>query len=441
MSLGWYGDLDPTERRCFLACFAGFGLDAMDSTIFALVIPALIATLGLTKPEAGYLATAALAGAAIGGWGAGICADRFGRVKVLQISIFWVAGCTFASAFATGFSPLFAARFLQGLGYGGEAAVGGVLISEVIRPALRGRVASAVQSSYAVGYAVSVLLLPVISSLFPQELGWRVFFAIGIIPAGLVFVIRRLVPESGIYVEAAAARAAGAPQQPFWAIFAGMNLRRTVTGAVLSTGIFGGAYVLITWLPTYLRTVLHLSIASSSGYLAANILGSLAGPLLFGLFSDRTGRRPAFMVFLGAQAITVGVFLLAPIGLVVTIFLSFLAGACQGALASGMLPAFAELFPTSVRANGQGFCLGGGRGFGSVVPATTGILAASWPLGTAMGFCALGAYAVAFCAALFLPETSGAALDEIEIAPVPRAGAGHHHGLRSGPFPPLGRSE
>ena len=410
MSSNWYSDLQPVERRTFWACFAGFGLDAMDATIFALVIPALIATLGITRPEAGYLATAALAGAAVGGWGAGIFADRFGRVRVLQFTILWVALCTFASAFATGFYPLFVARFLQGLGYGGEAAVGGVLISEVIRPALRGRVASAVQSSYAVGYAISVLLLPIISSLFPQELGWRVFFGIGIVPASVVFFIRRLVPESGIYNDAAAERAAGAVQQPFWAIFERANLRRTLAAAIMSTGIFGGAYVLITWLPTYLRTSLHLSIATSTGYLAANILGSLVGPLAYGWLSDRVGRRPAFMIFLVLQAGNVAIYLFAPIGLDVLIILSFFLGAFQGALASGMLPTFAELFPTSIRASGQGFCLGGGRGFGSVVPASVGILAATIPLGRAMGLCGLGAYAVAFCAALALPETSGADL-------------------------------
>jgi MFS family permease len=156
----------------------------MDSTIYALVIPALIATIGLTRPEAGYLATAALVGAAVGGWGAGILADRIGRVRILQLTILWVALCTLAAAFATGFNFLFIIRFLQGLGYGGEAAVGGVLISEVIRPHLRGRVAASVQSSYAVGYAISVSLLPIIFSLFSEDVGWRVFFGIGRIPAG-----------------------------------------------------------------------------------------------------------------------------------------------------------------------------------------------------------------------------------------------------------------
>ena len=406
--LGWYSRLDPVERRTYWACFAGFGLDSMDTTIYALVIPTLIATLGLTRPEAGYLATAALLGTAVGGWGAGILADRFGRIAILQFTILWVAVFTFAAAFANSFPQLFGIRFLQGLGYGGEAAVGGVLISEVIRPELRGRVAASVQSGYAVGYAISVALLPVIASLFPEELGWRVFFAIGIVPAGLVFFIRRLVPESGVYTDARADRARGGDDgSRFWDIFAPAHLRRTLPAVVMATGIFGGAYVMITWLPTYLRTALGLSVASSAGYLVLNILGSLVGPLLYGALSDRIGRRRAFMLFLVLQAGNVAIYLLAPIGAGVTIALSFFLGAFQGALASGMLPTFAELFPTSIRASGQGFCLGGGRGFGSVVPATVGLLAAGMPLGTAMGGCALCAYAVAFLAAILLPETIG----------------------------------
>ena len=90
--------------------------------------------------------------------------------------------------------------------------------------------------------------------------------------------------------------------------------------------------------------------------------------------------------------------------------LAFFLGAFQGALASGMIPTFSELFPTRIRASGQGFCVSGGRGFGSVVPATVGLLAATHPLGLAMGTCAIASYAVAFLAAIALPETSGTKL-------------------------------
>lgn len=420
MRLGWYSELDPVEKRTYWACFAGFGLDSMDTTIYALVIPALIATIGLTRPEAGYLGSAALVGAAIGGWGAGILADRIGRVRILQLTIVWVALTTLAAAFASGFNTLFIIRFLQGLGYGGEAAVGGVLISEVVRPHLRGRVAASVQSSYAIGNALSLLLLYVVSMLLPEELGWRVMFAIGVVPAFLVLFIRRLVPESGIYREN---RAKGVEAAPFWEIFAPAHLRRTLPAVIMSTGIFGGAYTMITWLPTYLRTALNLTVTTSVGYLALNIFGSLVGPLLYGLLSDRIGRRPAFMTFLVLQSINAGIYLLAPIGANTTIALSFFLGAFQGALASGMLPAFAELFPTRIRANGQGFCLSGGRGFGSIVPTTVGLLAAGHPLGLAMGVCALASYAVAFIAAIALPETLGADLH----AEAPKAGKSIAH--------------
>ncbi len=72
-----------------------------------------------------------------------------------------------------------------------------------------------------------------------------------------------------------------------------------------------------------------------------------------------------------------------------------------------MLPAFSELFPTRIRASGQGFTLSGGRGFGAIVPALVGVLAARFPLGTAMGVCALCSYGAALAATILLPETSG----------------------------------
>lgn len=412
MKLGWYSDLTPAETTTYWACFGGYALDSMDTTIYALVIPVLISVVGITKPEAGILATAALVGAAVGGWAAGILADRIGRVRILQTTILWVAAFTLLAALCNSFGEFLAVRFLQGLGYGGEAAVGGVLISEAIRPHLRGRVAASVQAGYAVGYAVSTALMPIVLSRFPETIGWRIMFALGIAPAFLVIFIRRLVTESAVYTEAARARRAGGPTEPFWAIFRTPYLRNTLPAAVMSTGIFGGAYVLITWLPTYLRTVLHLPITSTAGYLAMNILGSLTGPFFYGLLSDRIGRRFTFMAFLVLQALMVGAYLLLSIDMATTLVLSYVVGALQGGLAAGMLPTFAELFSTSIRASGAGFCLNGGRGFGSVVPATVGVLAVTLPLGQAMGECALTAYAVAFTAALLLPEKAGADLHE-----------------------------
>jgi len=405
--LGWYSELSGRERLTYWACFGGLGLDAMDTTIYALVMPTLIAIVGISKPQAGVIASAALVGSAVGGWLAGIAADRIGRVRVLQITILLVAGFTFLSAFTHSFWQLFLARSIQGIGYGGEAAVGGVLISETVAPRLRGRVAASVQSGYAIGYALSTAMMPIIFGYFSQAMAWRVFFGIGLLPAVFVMFIRRFVPESTLYVESHKEKTKTA--RNFWEIFVPPHLKNTITATVLSTGILGGAYVMITWLPTYLRTVLHLRVSSTAGYLALNILGSFVGPFAYGFLSDWIGRRKSF-IFLCCQATNVAIYMFAPINAATTMVLGFFLGALQGGLASGMLPSFSELFPTRIRASGQGFSLSGGRGFGAVVPAMVGVLAATRPLGQAMGVCALSAYAVALVAAYLLRETKGADL-------------------------------
>ncbi|MCC8977174.1 MFS transporter, partial [Bradyrhizobium brasilense] len=119
MNLGWLSKLSAVERKTFFAAFGGLALDSMDTTIYALVTPALITTLSLSRPDAGILASSSLIGTALGGWVAGIAADRFGRVRVLQFTILLVAVSTFAAAFADGFWYLLVARAVQGMGYGG----------------------------------------------------------------------------------------------------------------------------------------------------------------------------------------------------------------------------------------------------------------------------------------------------------------------------------
>jgi MFS family permease len=368
--------------------------------------------LGITRPEAGYMASASLLGGALGGWIGGILADKFGRVRVLQLTILVCALATFAAAFANGFTYLLIARTIQGMGYGAEAAVGAVLVMEVVRARLRGRVAASIQSGYAIGNAISVALLPVLFNFFPADIAWRCFFALGVVPAIFVFFIRRFVPESSIYLE----QASQAEGTPFWTIFTGVHLRKVVISTMFTAGTFGAAYVLINWLPTYLVTVLHLQMNNTAGYLAINILGSFCGPLAFGLLADKLGRRRSFMLFLILQAGNVLLYTQGNISAGVTVGLGFFLGALQGGLASGLMPTFSELFPTRIRANAAGFGLSAGRGFGAVVPGLVGVLSAHWPLGDAMAVCALTAYGIAFAAILVMPDAAGADLRAIDPA-------------------------
>lgn len=420
MRLGWYSDLTPTEKRTYWACFGGFTLDSMDATIFALVMPVLMTILGLSKSDAGLLGSVTLIGSAIGGWGAGMLADRYGRIRVMQGTILWVATFTCMGAVCTGFWSFLPVRFLQGIGYGGEAVVGAVLISEAIKPALRGRVAASVQSGYAVGYAISLATMPVLFNFLPEDVAWRAFFAIGLLPALLVWFIRRLVPESAAFNQT---RKTGNGLN-VKAVFAAEHRRVTIISTLLASGIFGGAYIMITWLPTYMRTVLNLPIASTSGYLAVNIVGSLVGPFIYGLLSDRIGRGRAFMLFLTCQATVVSVYMFADLHMNVILALGLLLGAFQGGLASGLPLTFSELYPTRIRANGAGFCTSFGRGFGSIMPAAVGFASLHMSLPVAMGSFAIGSYLVGFIAALCLPNATGADLSAVDAAePAPSSSA------------------
>lgn len=418
MTLGWYSTLSTTERRTFLAAFGGLALDALDSTMFALLTPTLIAVLGLTHPQAGLFATANLVSAALGGWVFGILADRVGRVRVLQITVLLVALSTFAAAFAHGFTHLLIARAIQGFGYGGEAAVGAVLVAEVVAPAIRGRVAAAVQSGYALGNATSVALLPIILGSTGPDLGWRIMFSVGLMPALIVFFVRRLVPESAVFVADAENRGERDIQTPsVWLIFKPPYLRQTIVATSFAVGALGAAFVMITWLPTYVQQVLGMPLKQMAGYLAINIFGSFCGPVIFGLIADRIGRRPAFLTYLVLQAINVVIFTQAPLGIATTVVLGFFLGLFQAGIASGIMPTFSELFPTDIRATGAGFSLSAGRGIGSVIPASVGFLSTGIGLGNAMAIGAVTGYAIALVILIFLPKRDG-----VDLAAVDRTG-------------------
>ena len=124
---------------------------------------------------------------------------------------------------------------------------------------------------------------------------------------------------------------------------------------MLTTGIYGGNYVMITWLPAYLKMSLHLSVLNVGGYLAVNILGSFCGAFLNGFLADRIGRRKTFIVCACLQATAVAVYTMAPINTTATFVLGFVLGTLQSGTAAGTGAFLAELFPTRIRGTAQGF--------------------------------------------------------------------------------------
>ncbi|MGA2991086.1 MAG: MFS transporter [Candidatus Korobacteraceae bacterium] len=414
----WFTGLTKREKTTFWACLGGWSVDAMDTQMYPLAIPTLIALWGMTRGQAGMLATAVLIVAAIGGWLAGVLADRIGRVRVLQLTILWFAVFTFLSGLTSSFWQLLLTRSLQGLGFGGEWAAGAVLLSETINPQVRGRVVGVIQSGWALGYGTSVLLATGFFSWFPPTYSWRLLFMTGLLPALAVLWIRRSVQESQVYTDSQRDRQATSARQKtkLWDIFKPEQATMTLKAVLLTIGIYGGNYVMITWLPAYLRIVWHLSVLSTGGYLAINILGSFAGGFVNGYLADAIGRRKTFIVCAFIQAVTVAVYTLAPITANLTLALGFVLGCMQGGMAGGTGAYLSELFPTRIRGTASGFCGNAGRAFGALMPTMVGILSARMALGTSMGICALSAYVLVVIAALILPETRGRDLRSLDQA-------------------------
>lgn len=403
---GWIGTLSKQERSVFNACVGGWTLDGMDVQLYSFAIPALIATWGITRAQAGVLGTAALLVSAIGGWLAGWLADRHGRVATLQIAILWFAVCTFLSGLAQNYEQLFAARALLGLGFGGEWAAGSVLLGEVIRAQHRGKALGTMQAGWAVGWGAAAVLNAICFSLFPPATAWRVLFMFGILPALLVFYVRRFVKEPEVYLESKKKVEEG-ERPSFFEIFRPPLLKVTVLGGLLGTGAQGGYFAVTTWLPTFLRTERKLSILDSTGYLAVLIFGAFCGYMSGGIFADRIGRRITFLIFAIGAGTVVVTYTMIPFGNQAMLILGFPLGFFSAGVFSGMGAFYTEHFPTRVRGVGQGFAYNVGRAIGALFPALVGILSAKMPLGQAIGTFAAAAYATMAIAAFLLSETKG----------------------------------
>src|SRR5438105_13966608 len=252
--MSFWGEMSAKERRTFWACFGGWALDGMDFQFYSFVIPSLIAEWHLSRVQAGTLQTTTLLFSAAGGWNAGLLADRIGRVRTLQITILWFAAFTGLSGLAQGYGQLLATRALMGLGFGGEWAAGAVLMGEVINARHRGKAVGSVQSGWAIGWGIAALMATVFFSVFSQDTAWRALFWVGVLPAFLVFFIRRFVDEPPVFEAARRGRAAKTETANWLEIFSPAMLRTTVLTSLLATGAQGGYYAITTWLPTYLKT-------------------------------------------------------------------------------------------------------------------------------------------------------------------------------------------
>jgi MFS family permease len=411
----WILQLTTRERSALVATFCGWMLDGLDVMVYSFVLPSLVALWHISKGQAGLLGTSALLMSAAGGWAAGLAADRYGRVRVLQITIVWFAFFTFLSGFAQNYAQLFVIRGMQGLGFGGEWAVGSVLIGETVRAQFRGRAVGTTQGGWALGWGMAALFYTLFFRTLSPDTAWRAMFWIGILPALLAVWIRGHVTESDAFRKEAV-KATDKSGRNALGIFAPELRRVTLLSSLVALGAQGGYYALNTFLPLYLNAR-GLSVMKTGVYLMVIIAGSFCGYLVSAHLADSVlGRRWTLAAFAIGSLLTIGAYTMLPIGNTVTLLLGFPLGFFPSGSFSPMGSFFTELFPTRLRGSGQGFAYNLGRGVGALFPAMVGFFSAHMRLGLAIATFAMLAYLLMVAAVLMLPETRGkelAAMDNL----------------------------
>lgn len=401
--LGWWRDGTPDGRRAVTAAGLGWMLDSFDVTLFALVLPAIRADLGLSTAAGGALGSVALLAAAAGGVAFGWFADRYGRTRALMLSVVLYSVFTAACGLATTFAQFVVFRILLGIGMGGEWASGATLVSETWSAEHRGKALALMQSAWAIGYALAAA----VNSVVQPSFGWRAVFLVGILPAFLTIWVRRHVREPEIWQRARQDR----PRRP--------TLRRlfdpdlaplTIALTIMNACTLFGWWSFNLWLPSYLqepvaRGGIGLQMLSSSAMIVVMQVGMWFGYVTFGFVSDRIGRKRTYVGYLIAAALLLFVYVSVRAPLILLVLGPFVAFFATGYF-SGFGAVTAEIFPTAIRGTAQGFTYNMGRVVSAAAPFTVGTLAHTHGFGPALSISSL-AFLAAACMWVWIPETRG----------------------------------
>ena len=391
---------DAMALRALFASVVGYAMDGFDLLILGFMLRAISADLGLSPPQAGSLVTWTLIGAVAGGIGFGILSDYYGRVRVLTWTILLFAVFTGLGAVAQGYWDLLIYRTIAGLGLGGEFGIGMTLVAETWPAPLRARACSYVGLGWQAGVLAAALVTP---ALLPV-IGWRGMFVVGLVPGLLAFAVRSHVGEPKLFLEAIKAPRARMPVAMLMkdAATAKITLGMLILCAVQNFGYYG----LMIWLPSYLSGKFGFSLTQSAVWTIATVLGMAFGILVFGIFADKVGRRPAFLTFQAGAFVMVLVYsqLSDPTALLI-------GGAVMGVFVNGMLGGYgtllAELYPTEARATAQNVLFNLGRGVGGFGPLVIGALAVSYSFSTAIALLATVYVLDIIATVTLIPERKG----------------------------------
>lgn len=421
----WHRGVTRYQWLVLLVAWLGWVFDAMDATIYAMVLhPALHELLprsGLaTGGEeigwyGGIIFSVFLVGWALGGVLFGVLADRFGRTRVLIATILIYALFTGMAALSQTWWQLGLFRFLTALGIGGEWAAGAALVAEVWPEEKRARAAGVLQSAWAVGFFAAAL-----ANLLLREQGWRPVFIVGVAPALVALLVRLWVREPERWLHAHAAESLRSRRKPRLAELFSPPLRRsTLVGSGLAFVAVFGLWGATNWTPTLVRVLPEMqtldaaAVASRISYATMMLnVGALVGYLSFGPLAERLGRRAVFGLMCLGSLVLLPLTFLTPRTYAQVLLLLPLLGFFNNGIFSGFPIYLPELYPTRLRATGAGFCFNAGRVLASTGPFLTGwLVTVLGGFGRAASAIAL-IYLVGLCLLPFAPETRGRPLPD-----------------------------
>jgi MFS family permease len=383
-------------------------LDGLEVTIVGTVGSRLTehgSGISISVAQVGTAGSVYIAGACLGALFFGQLTDRFGRKRLFL----WTLGLYLLATAATGAAfnawYFFAARFLTGAGIGGEYAAINSAIDELIPARARGRVDLIVNGSYWLGsIAGSLASIAFLNTAWlPKDLGWRLTFALGVILAIAVLVVRRHVPESPRWlfihgrqeeaerivggIEHDAEAETGEPPRPVsreitvrqrttipFREIAKVAVKRYPRRSLLALALFVGQAFIYNGITFNLGTLMTTFFKVSSGfvpvfvilYAAANFLG----PLTIGRLFDTLGRKPMITgTYLGSAVLGIVLGLLFAAGqLNRWTFIAVLMGTffLASAGASAAYLTASEIFPMETRALAIAFFYAIGTAVGGI---------------------------------------------------------------------------
>jgi MFS transporter, putative metabolite:H+ symporter len=409
---------------------AGYFFDIIDLIVLGSLIPDMVQSGFATGAEAALVGSATVFGMFIGAAGQGEFSDRWGRKSVYQFNLLIFGVFTILGALAPTVTWLMAARFIAGLGLGGEQPLAFAYAGEYSPKRIRGRILALV---HFIGGACVWPIASLFTLAFRDTMGWRgVWIVIGV-GALIVWLFRFTLPESPRYLAThgrggealdilARLRIAG-PKEPLttdaasdtksdpFALVFRMFPVRVISGMICFSAFFGVAIGLGTWLPN-IMTEKGFTITKSLTY---NFGMTLAVPCasLFMMYAlDRFGRKITSICSFVAAGLMAVVFANAQtdtqllVAGFIMIFFVQVAGNSMQIFAS-------EVFPTNARASGFGWAAGVGRLATAFIVPTILWIQKGWGLTTVFICLAAVLLIAAFSVTLLGPEARQKGLDEI----------------------------